>query len=249
MLIRGGGSRSDLSAFESEAIARAIAASPLPLLTGIGHEIDRSVADELAHRSFKTPTAVAQFLAERAEAFLENVIERGRDIRRVAEDQLREEKTGLDSRGHRFQRLVERGLARAREGLSRRTVLLPRLSRNALNRATLNLSARRNRIAPRRILGDLTRRARGLADRQDLLGRAASRGMNEARRGIAHREERLKLLDPARVLARGFSITYGPKGNALRSAKGLKPGTILNTRLAEGRVESETRKTKIEDEA
>lgn len=249
VLIRGGGSRSDLAAFDSESIARAIASSPLPLLTGIGHEIDRSVADEVAQRSFKTPTAVAQFLAERVEGFLEDVTERGREIRRIAESVIREERVGLDTRGHRFQRLVERGLAGLREGLLRRNVLLPRLSRSALDRATLTLSARKDRIAPRRILGDLNRHVRELTDRQQALERGANRCMNDARRGVTHREEQVKLLDPARVLARGFTITYGPKGNALRSAKGLKPGTILNTRLAEGRVESETRKTKIEDEA
>ncbi len=249
VLIRGGGSRSDLAAFESEAIARAIAASPLPVLTGIGHEIDRSVADELAHTSLKTPTAVAQFLAERVEAYLDQLIERGREIRLLAEGILREERAELDIRGHRFQRLVERSLSRAREGLSRRGALLPRLSRGALERAVLKLSSRQARIAPRRILGDISRRARGLGERRGRLQRAGTRRLGEATKSLGHREERLKLLDPLRVLARGFSITYGPGGKVLRSARKLEPGTLLNTRLAEGRVESETKKTEIEDEA
>ncbi|MHB2015805.1 MAG: exodeoxyribonuclease VII large subunit [Candidatus Xenobia bacterium] len=65
VIARGGGSNADLSWFNDERVARAIALCPLPVLTGIGHQIDRTVADEVAARSFKTPTAVAQFLVSR----------------------------------------------------------------------------------------------------------------------------------------------------------------------------------------
>ena len=63
-IVRGGGSRTDLVTFDHEDVARAIAAMPVPVLTGIGHEIDESVADRVAHRAFKTPTACASFLCE-----------------------------------------------------------------------------------------------------------------------------------------------------------------------------------------
>ena len=59
VVIRGGGARTDLATFDTEVIARAIARSPVPVLTGLGHEIDRSVADEVAHTALKTPTACA----------------------------------------------------------------------------------------------------------------------------------------------------------------------------------------------
>ncbi|KAB2950622.1 MAG: exodeoxyribonuclease VII large subunit, partial [Thermoanaerobaculia bacterium] len=64
-LVRGGGSRTDLAAFDSRAVAEAVARSPKPVLTGLGHEIDVSVADLTAHRAFKTPTKVAEFLVAR----------------------------------------------------------------------------------------------------------------------------------------------------------------------------------------
>ena len=67
-LVRGGGARTDLAAFDDEAVARAIAACPVPVLTGIGHEVDTSVADEVAHTSAKTPTACAQLLVARVRA-------------------------------------------------------------------------------------------------------------------------------------------------------------------------------------
>lgn len=65
-LVRGGGSRSDLAAFDSRAIAEAVARCPVPVLTGLGHEIDASIADRVAHGCFKTPTKVAEFLVARA---------------------------------------------------------------------------------------------------------------------------------------------------------------------------------------
>ncbi|MEZ5409145.1 MAG: exodeoxyribonuclease VII large subunit [Acidimicrobiales bacterium] len=69
VLVRGGGARTDLAAFDHERVARAIARCPLPVLVGVGHEIDRSVADEVAHLSAKTPTATAALLVEAVRAF------------------------------------------------------------------------------------------------------------------------------------------------------------------------------------
>jgi exodeoxyribonuclease VII large subunit len=77
LLVRGGGARSDLAAFDDEHVARAIAASPVPVLTGIGHETDRSVADEVAHTAHKTPTACASAVVEAARAA-------GREVDRAA---------------------------------------------------------------------------------------------------------------------------------------------------------------------
>jgi exodeoxyribonuclease VII large subunit len=70
-IVRGGGARTDLAAFDDESVARAIAAMPVPVLTGIGHEIDTSVADAVAHTSYKTPTACAAALVERVQLFVD----------------------------------------------------------------------------------------------------------------------------------------------------------------------------------
>ena len=70
-IVRGGGSRTDLATFDRETVARAIAGCATPVLTGVGHEIDSSVADLVAHRSFTTPTACASFLVERVGAYRE----------------------------------------------------------------------------------------------------------------------------------------------------------------------------------
>src|SRR4029453_9407299 len=68
LLVRGGGATTDLAAFDGEVIARAVAGLSVPVYTGIGHDIDRSIADEVAHSSYKTPTACAQGVVADVEA-------------------------------------------------------------------------------------------------------------------------------------------------------------------------------------
>lgn len=79
-VVRGGGSRTDLAAFDHQTVARAIAACPRPVFTGIGHEIDRSVADEAAHTACPTPTAAAAALIERVEGWLAGLDETARAV-------------------------------------------------------------------------------------------------------------------------------------------------------------------------
>ncbi|HEY5164863.1 MAG TPA: exodeoxyribonuclease VII large subunit, partial [Acidimicrobiia bacterium] len=73
VVVRGGGARSDLAPFDTEIVARAITEMPVPVLTGIGHETDRTIADDVAHTSVKTPTAAAALLVELVDAYVERL--------------------------------------------------------------------------------------------------------------------------------------------------------------------------------
>src|SRR3954447_10851461 len=95
VLIRGGGSRTDLAAFDSRAIAEAIAHAPFPVLTGLGHEIDRAIADLTAHTAFKTPTKVAEFLIERMARADQAVEDLRRALAREALEPLRASREAL----------------------------------------------------------------------------------------------------------------------------------------------------------
>jgi exodeoxyribonuclease VII large subunit len=95
VLIRGGGSRSDLIWFDKEKVARAVAVCPKPVITGIGHEIDLSVADLVAHTSRKTPTAAAQFLMEKTRALETALSEAARSLRDAAREKLDRESRSL----------------------------------------------------------------------------------------------------------------------------------------------------------
>jgi exodeoxyribonuclease VII large subunit len=95
IIIRGGGAKLDLAAFDSGALCRAIADFPLPVLTGIGHEIDSTVADLVAHTSLKTPTAVADFLLSHNAMFESRVLDLGNSLRFYAQNRLNTEGTLL----------------------------------------------------------------------------------------------------------------------------------------------------------
>lgn len=111
-LVRGGGARTDLMAFDGEQVARAVAASPVPVFTGIGHEVDRSVADEVAHTATKTPTACAAELVALVRTFLERTeVRRGEVERRALRSLERHDRRlreAAASCAHRGTRAVDR---------------------------------------------------------------------------------------------------------------------------------------------
>ncbi len=241
VLIRGGGSRSDLAGFDAEALAREIAGCPLPVLTGIGHEIDRSIADEVAHQAFKTPTAVAQFLARRVERWLDSLDERAAEIRRAGEGRLLLERRRLESRGHALRGAALSRLAKQRERLSAPRTSLPMLARQILRLHRLELEQRGRGLSLPRLIGRLARDGARLERRIRRLGDASRGAMTTGRRLLERREAELRLLDPRLVLQRGFSLTRDAEGRLLKNPEHLRPGERIVTTLAEGEIESEVR--------
>src|SRR5262245_20276889 len=102
VLVRGGGSRTDLATFDDERIALAIARSPVPVFTGLGHETDRSVADEVAHTSYKTPTKCAAALVERVRAYQADLERARAGIEHLAVGRLTGADAAVASLGHRI---------------------------------------------------------------------------------------------------------------------------------------------------
>ena len=95
VIIRGGGAKLDLAAFDGLEIARAVAGFPLPVVVGIGHEVDETVIDLVAHSSLKTPTAVAGFMVHRAMQFEAGILEMGNEVKYFAEQKTTAEKARL----------------------------------------------------------------------------------------------------------------------------------------------------------
>lgn len=121
-VVRGGGAKTDLAAFDSEALARTIATSPVPVHTGIGHEVDVSVSDLVAHRAHKTPTACAAGLVETVRAFLRQVDSAATEIPRSAERQLQLARNHLDAYADSIPRSAARLVTRETERLDARAV-------------------------------------------------------------------------------------------------------------------------------
>lgn len=236
VLIRGGGSRSDLAAFDSRAIAEAVACSPVPVLTGLGHEIDESIADRVAHTALKTPTKVAELLVERVQRAETAVEELARDLSHATLERLRDarEDLGRAERGVELARL-RLGQAHRRLGEAART--LARLARRRLleeRRQVGSLTARLAEAAPRRLA-----RVTGEPDRWSLRIAAAARGrLREAATRVDGLARLARELSPERVLQRGFSITRDAQERVIRQAAAVPPGALLVTQLAEGRLRS-----------
>ncbi|MCP9237748.1 exodeoxyribonuclease VII large subunit [Lewinella sp. JB7] len=95
-IVRGGGGKTDLAAFDDESLCRAVADAPLPVLAGIGHEIDDTVLDRVVHRSLKTPTAVAVYLIERLLYTEAHLLHLGRAITTATEHRINQEANRVD---------------------------------------------------------------------------------------------------------------------------------------------------------
>jgi len=235
-LVRGGGSKSDLAAFDSRAVALAVARCGLPVLTGLGHEIDYSVADRVAFRSFKTPTKVAEFLVERmetADLALARLRERLGRSARLPLASARQRLADAEHRALRARGALERAGVRV-DGLAIRIAA-------AARRAVRGAAERRRRLARSLVVAV----PRAVEHGRGAVAVTSWRLVGAARERLARRraefEGRARLvaqLTPARTLRRGFSITRDAEGRILRSATAVAAGDRLTTTLANGEVAS-----------
>lgn len=220
VLARGGGSRTDLAPFDAEHLARAIATSPIPVLTGIGHETDRTVADELAHSSFKTPTAVAQALVAHVADFAARLDDRAGALARLA----REHTDGEAAAVLEFARRARRAAIAA----------------GALARRDLRGIEHRLVGGARRRIEHAHAEGRGIGGR---IARSVPRRLDATQRALDASETHLRALDPQRVLERGYSITRRADGTLAKRVADLGVGSVLVTELADGEVTSRVEDT------
>ena len=209
IVCRGGGSLEDLWAFNEEVVARAIVASRLAVVSGVGHETDFSIADFVADVRAPTPTAAAVAASPDSAALADQV---AAQRRRLARD---------------LRRALENGAQRL-DSAARR--LLTPAQRIARDRERLAQHARRMRLA----LPDVAAARHGLARAARRAAAAVARGAAEHGRHLAALRAHLVHLDPTRVLARGYSIVRGPDGHVRRTSAGLAPGDALDITFSEG---------------
>ncbi|HET6950861.1 MAG TPA: exodeoxyribonuclease VII large subunit [Acidimicrobiales bacterium] len=237
LLVRGGGATTDLAAFDSETIARAVATLDVPVLVGVGHDVDRSVADEVAHASYKTPTACAQAVVADVRAVERRTLDAWRGVAGAAQRHGRREAERLRACGRHVALATRQGLAAADRDLTGRGVRVDRAAAGALARATTVVDRAVGRIeAGGR--AHLRTHDQALAGAAGRLALRAPRATDAAGRELDRIEAQVRALDPARTLARGWSITRTADGRIARSARGLAPGDALVTTLADGTVRS-----------
>ena len=217
VIIRGGGAVSDLSAFDSLALAENVANFPLPVITGIGHERDESVLDMVANKRVKTPTAAAALLIENLKHTYDRIVQAQERISVSVSRRMDYERVRLERVSGRipvlFSLVKTRQQARIDSFFARVGAAAGRIvaeERLRLDRLSVALSpAVRQRLSAEN-------------HRLELLG------------------QRISAVDPAILLRRGYSITLH-NGRAVYSPGQLSDGDVIETRLAEGNVRSVVR--------
>ncbi len=254
LICRGGGARTDLVWFDSEALGRAVAEFPLPIVVGIGHEQDSSVLDAVG-RSCKTPTAAADFVVHRVRESLERVEALARDVLALATTRIRDERQQALECGrrlslaalnllrhenttlaHRRRRAVlgaRAALGVARDRLARWVALIPRDARMRLEqqRSFLDNALRTIRHGARRDLRGAGERVARLAS---MVGPRATQCVARERERLEQRARRLHLVHPRRVVDRGYAILRLEDGAVLTRADDAPRGRRVRAELKRG---------------
>ena len=214
VIIRGGGATSDMSGFDTLALAENVANFPIPIITGIGHDRDESILDMVSHTRVKTPTAAAALLIDHLKAVLDTLND--------AQDRLiystRQKLSTLDSQ------------------LSTLSEAIPRLFSIVRTRQEARLDTYYQRILSH-IQQRVVTSQSDIRNYEQRMSTAIDRRLTSENHRLQLMEEKAKSLDPTLLLRRGYSITL-KDGKAVRDVQALQKGDEIETRLANGLIHS-----------
>jgi exodeoxyribonuclease VII large subunit len=215
LLVRGGGSLEDLWAFNDERLVHAVAACPLPLVCGVGHETDITLCDLAADLRAPTPTAAAELAAPSRDQSLAALRTRHAALQRALDRVLQTQAQRLDTLALRLGQPARAVMGQAHK-LQALAARMQRVLQHRRERATAE--------APR------------LAER---LTRALFVQLQQRRQRLAAVEQQLQAHDPSRVLQRGYAWVEALDGRPIVSVQALRPGQAVRAVWADGRADVE----------
>ena len=214
VIIRGGGSTTDLNSFDNYELAANIAQFPLPVITGIGHERDVTVLDYVANQHMKTPTAVAEFLVSFGTSSMAHLA----DVSNAVVTTVRE------------------SIGRQRDRLSYLASMIPTLARHIADQSRLRLNQYAS-VIPVCLKGRITAEQSRLDADADKLCNAVRQTMLLETRRLEGLADKVQILSPRNTLKRGFTLTMS-NGHIITSASQLKPGDVITTHFNSDNVKS-----------
>jgi exodeoxyribonuclease VII large subunit len=236
---RGGGSLEDLWNFNEEVVARAIAASPVPVVSAVGHEIDFTISDFVADLRAPTPSAAAELVVPDQQELLDRVERLGGRLRRVVEGTMDRWSDRLD--------FYERGLfgLSAERKLARPIFQIETLERQLHAAVENQLSERERMIEDFRANWQRYHPSEVLKRRQEKLELVGQRFSELVLQSFEARQQRidslgslLHALGPDSILKRGFSVAFGPDGKIVKSTKDVESGDKVRIRVSDGSIET-----------
>lgn len=243
VLARGGGSLEDLAAFNSEQVARAIAASVLPVISAVGHETDFTIADFVADLRAPTPSAAAELVTAAQHNIADHITAQSQRLDRAMRLRVLQAKQSIAALR------VDRTESRVTTFLHRSAQRLDDLGFRLEASVAATLREHRSRVDtlaagcirhdPRQSIAQARMRLNDLYTRLD---RAFERTLKRAALRLGSLDSRLRALSPLSVLDRGYALVFAADGAIIRSSAQLANGDVVTTRLAQGsfmsRVES-----------
>ena len=243
LLVRGGGSFEDLMCFNDETLARAIAACPVPVVTGIGHEPDTTIADMVADRRASTPTAAAESVAPAIDEVERQMLQRQVRLGRAMSATLEVRRQGVSSLARLMATSVDASLARRRVALealgSRRCLSDPLAPLQDRRSDLLQTEQRLHDSIPR----SLARAGEGCDRMGERLREVGGRLLRPAESSLARLAASLDALSPLSVLARGYAIARDDEGRVIKDAKRLSVGSNVRVLLGSGSFDATVTQT------
>ncbi len=236
IVARGGGSLEDLWAFNEEVLARAIVASPVPIISGVGHETDFTIADFVADLRAPTPSAAAELVVRRKDEFFAHIDRIGERLDAAIHHRLRRMETRLHLLEARpgYASFEGRLAVRGRHVAELAAALRQRMSQVVTRRSRRHDGLRRSldQFDPRHRLAAVRTR---LVAREGQLQAAARKRLNLAQARLGALAARVEGLSPLAVLGRGYSVTWdASRTRIIRDASTLRPGDKVSVTLERG---------------
>lgn len=239
IIARGGGSVEDLAAFNVESLARAVAASGIPIISAVGHETDFTICDFVADLRAPTPSAAAEIVIRSQQELRETVAALRERLRRAMQYKLLYERQNLTSiEKNRVFARIEDAIARRQQRVDDLRFRLESLLRARLGEASRRLDLGISRLRQRDLPQQLRMRKRELRSSFQALAAAAQRYLMRRRSRLEQASGKLEILSPVAILERGYSLVFDERGALVKSTSQLTPGGLIHARLARGEVDA-----------